>query len=134
MEAKDLSKKYIYKVYKNSKDEFHCDKYPVIYVNKEYVYFKTICYGLDHIGIKIIHDELTVDDNFDWFRYYWNVDKSLLDTLQRNYKIIETRRSLKVLADNVITAAVEYQNAIDSYNKMAEALKKLEAEKEKENE
>lgn len=38
---KNLSKcKYIYRIYKEN-DSFHIEKYPIVYINSEVVYFKT---------------------------------------------------------------------------------------------
>jgi len=131
MEAKDLSKqKYIYKVYTNDNHEIHCEKYPVVYANKERVYFKDSGPDLDSTITSNIRDELTVNDIVNWRTFYWKVDESLISDLQRNYRINKMRSDLKVLAGQVTRTAYNYQQVIAAYNKMAEALKKLEAENE----
>ena len=39
---KNLSKcKYVYRIYKEN-DNFHIEKYPIVYINSEAVYFKTV--------------------------------------------------------------------------------------------
>ena len=41
MELKDLSKiKYIYRIYESKDYVLHLEKYPVIYINSEILYFK----------------------------------------------------------------------------------------------
>ena len=41
MDYKNLSKiKHIYKIYRSPNNYWHCEKYPVIYVNKKYLYYK----------------------------------------------------------------------------------------------
>lgn len=42
MDEKNLSKyKYIYRIYESGDKVLHCEKYPIIYINSEVVYYKT---------------------------------------------------------------------------------------------
>lgn len=131
MEVKDLSKqKYIYKTYKNHLGELHCEKYPVIYANKEYVYYKASDVVLEHTGTSYIHDHMTEDDKYLHNTHYWNVDMSILEIQKRKMILNEAKEQLHRLRLERDSLEVTLKKASEAYNQMAEAVKKLEAEHE----
>lgn len=95
MKPEDLSKvKYIYRIYESYPDgKLHCEKYPVIYINKEVTYFKTgKTQFLKHISTNLVLDNFTSFSHMvfkqNWQyrtyfdRYFWNVETDVGDILE----------------------------------------------------
>lgn len=80
----ELSKrKYVYALYKASDQTIHVEKYPVVYVNSEYCYFKTARLSTLHVETtRHIHEELTdrllKDILNGWRAYLWVADEDLV--------------------------------------------------------
>lgn len=135
-ERKYLSKhKHIYQVYRSVDGAYHLEKYPVVYINKFYVYYHVNgSEPLDYVSRSRVHNG--IDDNMReilksvtlsgvcWRRFFWQADDSIIDFLN-DCKVNEKeyRREIK-LAQLKKEAAL----CIKRYNETLEDIRKLEAQ------
>lgn len=125
-----LSKlKYVYKVHQDSKDNIHLEKYPIIYINKYYVYYKAN--GDQMLNILSTRNiEEKFPDNYDFGRYnsiyFWFSDyktqeevnknfnelKYLALEHQKNQKIQQISKSIKEREDEL----KQLQKELEMYN------------------
>ena len=85
MELKDLSKiKYIYRIYESKDYVLHLEKYPVIYINSEMLYFKV--HGnktLNSIYINNILDcHVKYEDLKFCAKYFWGISTDINDVFE----------------------------------------------------
>ena len=86
---RNLSKcKYIYRIYKEN-DSFHIEKYPIVYINSEVVYFKT---GRKNYIESMSFSNLwtNVKENFEKAIVYINNTVTCYDYYPTNVYFIET--------------------------------------------
>ena len=122
MENNELSKvKYIYRIYEAHDGLLHLQKYPVIYINKKYVYFKTAKSDkLDFILIgNVVSDfyktykskyyTYNITAKFD--EYFWDYNDSIqelfLELKEKRYSVLNQRR-LESLQKKYEEAKKEY--------------------------
>lgn len=121
MELKDLSKiKYIYRIYESKDYVLHLEKYPVIYINSEILYFKV--HGnkmLNSIYINNILDCHVKYEHFKfWTKSFWGISTDINDIFE----------DLKMQQSKYITEQIknEYQKALNElrqlYNKSIKQL------------
>ena len=85
LDLNNLSKiKYIYRIYESSDGILQCEKFPVIYINSEVVYFKEARKNemLRCLRISSVTDNLTTFyNNISYYRYFdkyfWNVENNI---------------------------------------------------------
>ena len=97
IDKKTLSKtKYIYKLYRSYKTkEFHCERYSIVYLNSEFVYFKTgRKSNLDMVRTSAILDKLTSDIDLDRINryglFFWDAEEetdSIVADLKERFSI-----------------------------------------------
>lgn len=130
MDRKELSKhKYIYQIYRSSDGLIHIEKHPVIYANKEYVYFKTVrCSKLSYTIYSKIYDNFD-DVNLKYFSNY-----HVADVYVWNCEVVNTCSYSKLISDiemdrlkKKITMAE--QEVADAKRKYTRALENLEQRK-----
>lgn len=133
MTLSELSKqKYIYKIYQTYDGMFHIEKFPIIYANSAYVYFKVANkQELQCVGLRYIKDDIT-DLSFlnnscnTRGLYVWNnplVSENELDQRVKEFKRIQLDALIKHQKDRVRISKNNYE-----YN--LRRLKELESEKE----
>lgn len=125
-----LSKqKHIYYVY-NSGNETHIEKFPVVYLNSKYVYFKRQRQDeLSRVYLSFVKDSLQELKDPDHFgsncfayerdRYYWNMEDNPQEFIKELKEKFEVARRKKYTAD----AKRELERKQKAYE---EALKKFE--------
>lgn len=86
---KNLSKcKYVYRIYKEN-DNFHIEKYPIVYINSEVVYFKTVRKNyLESIGF--FNNWNNIKESFNKAIDYINNTVTCYDYYPTNVYFIET--------------------------------------------
>lgn len=126
LDKENLSKqKYIYCVYSENilDDKVHIERFPIIYINNKYVYFKVP--GNESLTLKSISSvkdslESLTDYEIDclaWnHQYFWTMDKNAPETLKeikekRNQKILEQKR--KQALQDLYDAKRQYDRALD---------------------
>lgn len=93
MDKQNLSKyKHIYRVYEDRDRELHCEKYPVIYINSEVVYFKDARKQeyLNHVRTNKVSDDFksyaktVLSRPFQWSvdNYFWNIEDDIREQFQ----------------------------------------------------
>lgn len=116
MDAVNLSKmKYIYKIYESKDGVLHCEKFPIIYVNKKYVYFKSDDSGmLDFTTTEYVLDNLSSCENVGVLcRYFWNIDDDFdLNEFQKELKRRRKDLELSRIKNKVERARKEYEDAL----------------------
>lgn len=135
LDRETLSKqKYIYYVYEADKT-FHVEKYPIIYINSEYVYFKTGRKNmLEHVSTPRVKDNLESVFERD-YRYIWREDRYFWNLAENPDELVaELKRKAdeKRIADNKSWAEKELENAKKNYERAQEKYKiwqELEAKK-----
>lgn len=129
LDLKNLSKvKHIYRIYETDDKVLHCEKYPVIYINSEVVYFKRgRKMTLDYTRTQDVHDDVTefCNDNNYWKnagyrlprinKYFWNVETNILDIFENMKKQHDKMRrqiDAKNKIDRLERAKLEYEKAL----------------------
>lgn len=131
MDVKELSKcKHIYKLYVAKDNSVHMEKYPIIYANKSYVYFKA---GGEKLGSVAFKDVL---DSFDdWLSgkahvspyasvlgYFWSIEDISpeylvdLEKLRRIVEIQSLENRIEYLNEYAETHKRLYFDAINNMN------------------
>lgn len=142
MENKDLSKcKYIYRIYVARDTVTHVEKFPVIYANKKYIYYK----GGTGDSLKELLTTHVIDNNKDnideyidkcvgdyifWGRpwnsvciniYMWDENGINMDTVNYVYELLKSKFinvRIKRATDNVQRLAKEYERATNLLNEL----------------
>lgn len=121
MKNQELSKmKYVYRIYCNAKNEVHLEKYPVIYANEDFVYYKQN----GNARLSCIHRQFVHTDYPNYITKYldsifWVSDekitniyeycKSEMDKLITNSKIDSLRKRCEYTKNEYEKAKAEYQ-------------------------
>ena len=129
--------KYIYRIYESADYKLHIEKYPVIYINSNCVYFKT---GRKHEGLErcnlsnvytdfmsLSNAELSRSGYYErrprlWFNNYFlnvedNIDEIYENLLkQYNARLDSYRR--KESEDRLIRAKASYMAALKEYERV----------------
>lgn len=118
----NLSKiKHIYRIYESDDRVLHCEKYPVIYINSEVVYFKDArkkeC--LNYVYVKnVLHDFTEFyrsNYNYPCFnRFFWNVEeniKEIYEDLKKQREILISKNEEEKAYNRLELAKREYENA-----------------------
>lgn len=113
--------KHIYKLYKASDKKFHVEKYPVIYENSEYIYFKPHdnTHLLKHIKVDYLIDSIEdVDCNFFEENIWWTDSEKYLKHYDKtkDKDILDKRSSHKYIKDieksiNELNREIEYKSS-----------------------
>lgn len=131
-----LSKqKYIYYVHKSDGYETHIERFPIVYINSKYVYFKRA--GQDQLGCRFISevkDSLTDIFNIDYQfiyehnRYFWNPEENPNEVVAELKKKADEKR----IKQNKSWAEKELERAKQAYERAQEKYnlwKELESKK-----
>ena len=126
MNKENLCKhKYIYYVHTDSNGDNHIEKYPVVYINSEYVYFKRARKNeLGHTFTNFVKKDLKSvfekDTRFIWDRdrYFWINDEnaeSIIAAAKAKFEE-ETKNRWKNQAKNELDRAKKnYEYALQKY-------------------
>lgn len=133
MTLSELSKhKHIYKIYEATDGMFHIEKFPIIYANSAYVYFKVANkQELQHVGLQYIKDDIT---DLSFLNnccnrnglYVWNdprVSESELDQKAKEFKRKQLERLITSKKLDIRSLKFRLEYALHE-------LDKLESEKE----
>ena len=124
-------RKYIYRAYKSDDNNFHCERYPVAYQNRDLVYYvPNSGPRLVMVDRRAIEVSMTdqIKRNIDRDRaldygihngYFWNVDDVSVDTLRKEAKkyrerilereIASAKRDCEYLERSLSTARMRLQ-------------------------
>lgn len=120
IDIKNLSKiKYIYRVYK-ADNKFHCEKYPVIYMNKTEIYFKT---GRKSDLSIILFDQLY--ENFEFSSGHF-LNQPNLDEVNKNLPKLKLKNEIKSVETMLDSAKRNYEYYLNQYNSLMQDYEKLE--------
>ena len=119
---KNLSKiKHIYRIYESNDKVLHCEKYPVIYINSEVVYFKDARKQeyLSYTYVKnVLHDFTefyrTCYNRPCFNKFFWNVDeniKEIYEDLKKQREILISKNEEEKAYNRLELAKREYENA-----------------------
>lgn len=129
MTKQDLSKiKYVHRIYSNWKKEVHMEKYPVIYSNHEYVYYKP----RGDTRLSVIRTERILTDYPKIFTkdsddIFWTTDEKIKDIFEWckiQVKDNEQRRQFVFVKERYICAKNEYEKAKAAYEAYQEYIAK----------
>lgn len=86
-------KKYIYEIYRATDGTFHCNKYPIVYINSKVVYFKEgRCHdllGMTPIGF--VKKSIDDFDDLNIYRdYVWDVGTDIAEAMKHLNTTIKT--------------------------------------------
>ena len=132
LDMKNLSKlKYIYRIYESSDKILHLEKYPIIYINSEVVYFKMARKQEDihKKDFKNIKQEIkkyytSTYLNYPCYNeYYLDTEKNINDI----FIILKQQQEYYRANEDMVNIEKRYNKAKDKYE---EALKEYEAAKE----
>ena len=124
MDKQNLSKyKHIYRVYEDRDRELHCEKYPVIYINSEVVYFKDARKQeyLNNVRTNRVSDDFAsyaitvLSKSYNWGidGYFWNIEDDIREQFQEFKK------------QRLISRAIQNEKQITA--RYVQAKKELEA-------
>ena len=130
LDLKNLSKiKYIYRIYEATDGILHCERFPVVYINSEVVYFKDARKKeyLNYIKVRNVTDNLTAFYNsgnyvkyYSYFdKYFWNVENNI----QEIYEDLKKQKAEAQIKDEKEKAMSRYERAKREYEA---ALKEIE--------
>ena len=129
MENKDLSKlKYIYNIYTSQDRVVHCERYKVVYVNQEYVYYKVARKReLVEIKTEIIYDAFNKVEDLK-VGSFWNeysINQWFFEV--NNFNSKETTDYIfKYERDDILTRATRnYNQSKVEYDKRKSELEKV---------
>ena len=122
-----LSKhKYIYYVYETADKTIHIEKFPVIYINSKYVYYKRHRKDeLDKVYVGYVKDSLADVYNKDYKfisesdRYFWNdVDNAqdVVDMLKKKADEDRIKNNKSWAERDLEYAKKKYEQALEQYN------------------
>ena len=140
LDKKNLSKiKYIYRIYESSDKILHCEKYPVIYINSEVVYFKDTRKKeyLNYTRIDRVLDNFVnvcKPNRFGIYntyidRYFWNVEtnvEEIYEDLKKQRDEAKSENDKQRKLDRLERVKREYEIAL----KEVELLESLSKDKE----
>jgi hypothetical protein len=135
MELKDLSKiKYIYKIYEsvdNVDNVLHLEKYPVIYINSEMLYFKVHGSKMLHsIYLSSILDSYTEYKKHFWSKFFFGISTDINDIFE-DLKKQQSKYKLKQEKDKYEKALNELKKLYEQSIKQLDTVKKLREEVDK---
>ena len=131
LDMKNLSKlKYIYRIYESSDKILHLEKYPIIYINSEVVYFKMVRKQEYIHNVKLENIKQEIKDfyvspylNFPCYSVYYADTETNICNI---FIALKQQQEYYRANENMINIEKRYDNAKDKYEK---ALKEYEAAK-----
>lgn len=136
MDYKNLYKnKYIYYIYESSDRKIHLEKYPIIYMNKEYVYYKqTNSDLLNYQSFRFIKNEYDLPNVSKYYKGYYKFFigikekdlKELVEKLKIQMEINYNHEKEKQAMSRLERAKHDYENAlkeVELFNKLKRKLK-----------
>lgn len=133
MDLKTLSKqKYIYRIYESVDKVLHCEKYPVVYINSQVVYYKD-GRKKEYLNYTRV---LNVKEDFEHFRIgngsygdwasfdmmFWNVDEPNIEDIFKDLKeqrnIIRSKQNRDRIESKMKRAKLEYERALKEFESM----------------
>lgn len=137
LDKKNLSKiKYIYRIYESSDRILHCEKYAVIYINSEVVYFKDARKKeyLNYTRVNNVLDNFVSACNTNRFgfystyidKYFWNVETNVLEIyedLKKQRAELKNKEDKQAKYNRLERAKREYEEALAEV-KLLEELRK----------
>lgn len=127
MDLKTLGKqKYIYRIYESADKVLHCEKYPVVYINSEVVYYKD---GRKKENLSYTRNT-NVGENFEKFyigywgnsvfdKMFWNVDEpnieNIFNDLKEQRDIIRAKQNEESARLKIERAKLEYERALKEF-------------------
>lgn len=126
LDMKTMSKqKYIYYVYESDKT-LHIEKFPIIYINSEFVYFKTgRKNALENVRTSRVKDNLEDIFKHD-YHFVWREDRYFWNSVENPEEVVaELKRKAdeKRIAENKSWAERELENAKKAYERAQEKYK-----------
>ena len=125
LDKKNLSKiKYIYRIYESSDGFLHCERYPVVYINSEVVYFKDARKQeyLNYMLAKHVEDNFTkfYHSGYNgWYgnfnEYFWNIEtniEEIYEDLKKQRAIERNKYELESTKNKAERAKREYEDAL----------------------
>ena len=126
LDMKNLSKlKYIYRIYESSDKILHLEKYPIIYINSEVVYFKD---GrkqeyLNSTRVEKVLDNFVSACNSNRFghystyidKYFWNIEtnvQEIYEDLKKQRAELKSKDEEQKKHDRLERAKREYEAAL----------------------
>ena len=133
LDLNNLSKiKHIYRIYESSNGILHCEKFPVIYINSEVVYFKDARKKemLSCVRVSNVTDNLTTLYNnsndivyYRYFdKYFWNVENNI----QEIYKKLKKKNLETQIKNKKENATNRYERAKREYEIALRDIKAME--------
>lgn len=133
LDKETLSKqKYIYCVYAGRDDNLNVERFPVIYINNHYVYFKKPGNEqLNSLTLPAISDSLDSLDLHDinslrfCHKYFWNIDKDIPETfnkLREKYKRANFEKEKYEAKQKLELAKKIYEATLEQYKKKYEVI------------
>jgi len=131
-EKAELSKyvhKYIYHIYTKS-GVFHCERFPIVYINSDYVYFKTSGVKLlEHCKVEnVIKPYSTSDLKFtssifgDYFsKYYLDISEFSAEDAKEFLENNKTNRNIEYVEQEFKVAEKIYLDKKSKYEKLLAA-------------
>ena len=121
--------KYVYKVHQDAQDNIHLEKYPIVYINQYYVYYKANGDQMLHIlSIRDIKEKFP--ENYDFRRYnalyFWFSDYKTQKEVNKNfnelkYQVAEYKKNKKIKEINNLI-----KNREKELQKLQEELKRYQ--------
>lgn len=117
---------YIYVVYKNLNGKYHCERFPIIYANQTYIYYKVGSQEkLDSIRRKYLYTKEDVErvikeENYPP-SYFMSLDAFAKEDMDRYEEIMKKAREDR----EIIVLKNKYFHAIYEVEETAERYKKL---------
>lgn len=129
-----LSKlKYIFEIYTDYMGNIHCEKFPIIYINEHYVYYKksgddmltyvpvsnilsSFRQAIEDEEINIIGDYIT---GYIFKAWLWSEEPDISDLyeiIKKKKAEIFIRKTEETLKSNLLKAKNEYDSAEKAYN------------------
>ena len=138
MNIKNLSKcKYIYRVYVSKTDEFHCEKYPIVYANNRYAYFKiTGDERLNEISIARVLDNINdIPNDIPFYRgssiYFWSdncITKETFDIFKKKMEVDRLKREMRQIENRLAYLKRSYELSAPKMEVLKKQLEELENE------
>jgi len=127
MDKENLSKmKYIYKIY-SSDSIVHCEKYPIVYINSENIYYKVARQSqLMRIDTKSVKDCCNGIEDLNT-RYYWSGNSFFFQVVDFDSDRFTKEVFRKEISDKLERARRDAEDLTIRYEKAQSILNKLEA-------
>lgn len=133
MDLKTLSKqKYIYRIYESDDKVLHCEKYPVIYINSQIVYYKDgrkkeyLNYTrISNVKEDFEHFRIGSGCSGDWASFdmmFWNVDEpnieDIFNDLKEQRSVLRSKHNRDRIELKMKRTKLEYERALKEFELM----------------